>query len=152
EKNYLLDKSGLENMKFLSDEPVMGLRDIQVDIAQDLNESGGTIVSSHEAEELEKLGVAHGIQQGVKIAKALASGTKMLPDGKLKLHFWGLGGDLSLPGGEKISGVASLGADIAAAIADQYTYEAKRAEKIGAVANRQRDWAYQSNLVALEIT
>ena len=50
-----LDKDSLDKMKFAMKEPEVALRDIEVDIAQDLGgSSGGKIISSHEAE-----GAAH---------------------------------------------------------------------------------------------
>lgn len=41
----------------------MKRRPVGVDIAQDLGDSGGKIVSSYEAEELEKSGLARDIQE-----------------------------------------------------------------------------------------
>ena len=49
---------GLTTFKFSASEPEVTRRPVDIDIAQDLGASGGKIVSSHEAEELEKSGMA----------------------------------------------------------------------------------------------
>jgi hypothetical protein len=132
-------------------EPEVGLRNIDIDIAQDLNDSGGKIVSSHEAEELEKSGLARDIQDVVRFGKLAAQGIRMLPDFGIKFHFWGLGGDMQI-GGTTLGEVASYAADVSLAIGDRLAYEASTAAKIGSYARREQEWAFQSNAIAGEIT
>src|SRR5215207_1770875 len=50
-----LDKDSLYEMRFGMEEPEVKLRDIVIDIAEDLGGSGGKIVSSNEREEVSKL-------------------------------------------------------------------------------------------------
>jgi hypothetical protein len=139
-------------MKFNAKEPAITPDDIDVDIAQDLGDSGGFMMSSHEADELSKLKVAHDIQMGVQICRGVAAGLRLFPNPKIALHFWGIGGDAGLPGGEIISDIENFSADIASAVAEHYTFQATSAGKVAIYANRQRDYEFQSNSVAGEIT
>lgn len=141
---------GLTKFKFMAAEPDVKRRPISVDIAQDLGDSGGKIVSSYEAEELDKLSWARDIQEVIQWTKLAAQGIRMLPDFGIKFHFWGLGGDMQL-GGTTLGEVASYAADVSHAIGDRLTYEAGRAAKIGSYARREQDWAFQSGTVAGEI-
>lgn len=141
---------GLEKFKFLAKEPAVNRRPVNINIAQDLGESGGKIVSSYEAEELEKSGLARDIQDVIKALNLAAQGTSLIPDFGIKLHFWGLGGDLTL-GGTKISALSKYAADVALAYADRLSYEAGRAAKIGSYDRREQDWAFQSGTIAGEI-
>ncbi|MGA2704760.1 MAG: insecticidal toxin protein [Isosphaeraceae bacterium] len=146
-----LDAEGLAKMKFSASEPSIAPRDIDVDIAKDLGDSGGYIMSSHEADEMNSLWLAHDIQEGVQISRALGVGLRPIPNTKVKVQFWGLGADLSLPGGLVLADLMESAADIASAIADHYSYEAGKAGKVASYARRQQDWEYQSNLAAGEL-
>ncbi|MGE3163991.1 MAG: insecticidal toxin protein [Planctomycetota bacterium] len=146
-----LDKDSLDKMKLAIKEPIVGLREIGVDIAQDLGESGGKIISSHEADELSKLSTARDIQDAIRYIRLGAQGLGLIPDFSADLHFWGMGGHTDISGGTKLSHVASFAGDVAAAIADRMTYEAGTAAKIGSYARREQDWTFQANLAAGEI-
>ncbi len=145
-----LEKEKLLNLKFLSKEPSVSLRDIEIDIAEDLDDSRGKIVNSFEAEELEKAGLARDIQDVVRFTKLGAQAIRMLPDFGVKFHFWGLGGDMKM-GGTTLGEVASYAADVALAIGDRLSFEASTAAKIGSFARREQEWAFQSNTIAGEI-
>jgi Tc toxin complex TcA C-terminal TcB-binding domain len=147
-----LDQGSLANMKFAMKEPAVERREVEVDIAQDLNESGGKIVSSHEAEELSKSGLARDIQDAAKLLRLAAQGASLIPDFKIDMHYWGIGGTTDVSGGTKLASFAGFGADIALAVADRLSYEAATSAKIGGYARRQQDWVFQSNLAAGEIT
>lgn len=146
-----LDRDSLQKMKFAMQEPAVGRREIEVDIAQDLGDSGGKIVSSHEAEELSKSEEARAIQDVIKVLNLTAQGLSLIPDFGIDIHFWGLGGNSDITGGTKLSQFARFGANIAMAYADRLTYEAGRAAKIGSYARREQDWALQANLAVGEI-
>lgn len=141
---------GLAKFNFLATEPDVKRRPVDVDIAQDLDDSGGKIVSSYEAEEMSKLSWARDIQEVIQWTKLAAQGIRMLPDFGIKFHFWGLGGDMKI-GGTTLGEVASYAADVSRAIGDRLTYEAGRAAKIGSYARREQDWAFQSSTIAGEI-
>src|SRR5262249_30031357 len=141
-----LDKDKLDKMRFDMTEPEVGLREIEVDIAQDGK------FSSYEAEELRQSAIARHIQDGVRATQLLAQSLWMIPDPKGHAHFWGIGGSVNLPGGEKLAAVAKLGADMVLAYADYLNFQASRAAKLGSYARREQDWKFQSNLAAGEIT
>ena len=145
-----LDKESLENMRLATLDPEVIMRGFDVDIAQDLSESGGKIVSSYEAEELEKAGLARDKQDTIKMLNLAAQGSSIIPDFGIKFHFWGLGGDTTI-GGTKISDVSKYAAEVASAYADRLSYEAGRAAKIGSYSRREQDWALQSNSAVGEI-
>src|SRR5262249_35827389 len=79
-----------------------------------------------------------------------AQGLSQIPDFPINLHFWGLGGTVIF-GGTKLAALSSFAADATLAHAGTLTYEANRAGKIGLYTQRERDWAFQSNLAAGEI-
>jgi hypothetical protein len=142
---------GLEKFKFMVKEPDVKRRPVGVDIAQDLDDSGGKMVSSYEAEELKKLGSARDIQDGIKILNLAAQGLSLIPDFNVELQFWGLGGSSHIAGGSKLADVSSFAADVALAYADRLNFEASRAAKIGSYDRREQDWAFQSGTIAGEI-
>jgi hypothetical protein len=146
-----LDRDSLQKMKLAMQEPVVGMREIDIDIAHNLGGSGGKVVSSHEAEELSKSEEARTIQDVIKLLNLTAQGLSLIPDFGIDIHFWGLGGNSDISGGSKLSQFARFGANIAMANADRLTYEAGRAAKIGSYARREQDWAFQANLAASEI-
>jgi hypothetical protein len=131
-----LDTEGLFRMKLKADEPEVTPRNIEVDIAQDLGASGGKVISSHEAEEMEKQSLARTIQDSVEVFVLLGKGLKLIPDFGLHAHFWGIGPRVDLIGGTKLSDVMWFAADVARAVADRLNYEAGRAAKIGSFARR----------------
>lgn len=146
-----LDKDSLGKMKFAMKEPGVGLREIEVDIAQDLGASGGKIISSHEMLEMDTLAEARDLQDVVQYIQLGGQGISLLPQFGIKFHFWGLGGDTSY-GGFNLGKIAQFAANVASAIAERKGYEAGKSAKIGSYARREQDWAFQSNLAAGEIT
>ena len=145
-----LDQDSLSKMKFAMQEPEVGLREIEVDIAQDLGVSGGKVISSHEALEMEKLAEARDYQDAVQYIHLGGQAISLLPQFGIDFHFWGLGGDTEY-GGFNLGQIAQFAANVAAAIAERKTYEASNSAKIGSYARRAQDWAFQSNLAAGEI-
>src|SRR5262249_32633410 len=143
-----LDTGGLDAGKFKASEPEVPMPDVPIDIAQDLGASGGKLVSSHEAEDLDKLDTAHGIQETVRLAKLSAGGIALVPDFAANLHFWGIGATTKLVGGTTLANIASFAADVATVIDEENTYEAGLAAKIGGYARREQDWAFQRNVAA----
>jgi Tc toxin complex TcA C-terminal TcB-binding domain len=145
------DKESLAKMKFSAKEPELTPRPVAVDIAQDLGEAGGKLVSSHEAEEMDLLADAQGLQEIVQYIQLGGQAISLLPQFGIKFHFWGLGGDANY-GGFNLGKIAQFAANVATARAQQKGYEAGRAQKIGAYARREQDWAFQSATAAGEIT
>jgi hypothetical protein len=146
-----LDSEGLLKLKLQAKEPAATARNIAIDIAQDLGGSGGKIVSSHEAQELEKLSEARDLQDVVQGIRLGGQAISLLPQFGIKFHFWGLGGDANY-GGFNLGKIAQFAADVMTAVADRKNYEAGNAGKIGGFDRREQDWAFQSNNIAGEIT
>ncbi len=146
-----LDKESLDKMKFSMEEPGIPMRDIEVDIAPNLEESDGMIVSTREEHELDKLSDARDLQDVVKGIQLGAQAVSMIPEFGIKFHFWGLGGDLK-SGGPFFAKTAEFASNVTSAVAGKATYEAGRAAKTGGYSRREQDWSFQSNLIAGEIT
>lgn len=146
-----LDTNSLEKMKFAMEEPEVALRDIEVDIAKDLGDSGGRIVSSHERTEITKLAEARDLNEEVSGKEKIGAGLSLLPELGVAFEFWGIGGNLSF-GGSALSRAMSFWAGFARADAEKRTYESGGAARVGTYSRREQDWAFQSNLAAGEIT
>ncbi|MBC7822247.1 MAG: insecticidal toxin protein, partial [Planctomycetaceae bacterium] len=146
-----LDNDGLKNMKFKSSEAKLEPHGIDVDIAQDLGASGGKLISSHEADELESLSEAQSWLDGAAVAEGIAAGLSLIPQIGGKIQPLGAGVDITI-GGVQLSSLLTIGASVSRAIAARNNYEANKASKIGSYARREQDWAFQSNLAAGEIT
>lgn len=146
-----LDTNGLESMNYNQSEGEMQLRPITVDIAQDLSGAGGKLISSYEAQELDKLGTAHDLQIAAAVLNLVGSGLSLIP--QFNIHGTPLGVGVAAGfGGVQLSKIMSMLADHARIGADQFTYEANKAAKTGTYDRRQQEWTYQSNLAAGEIT
>lgn len=152
-----LDEGSLQNLNFSqaddSSEPRMTLDPIVADIAKNsLSVSDGEIdtLSSHEVEELHKLGLARDFQLTASGAGALGAGLAMIPQFKGHAQPMGCGATVDFGGQHLASSISAL-ASIARAVAEEYSYEAGNAAKLGSYARRQLDWTNQSNLAKGEI-
>ena len=145
-----LDTDGLLKLKFQATEPEVKLRDINVDIARDLNESGGKIVSSHEVEDLTRLELARVFQIRSGELERGGLALSLVPQFDANAQPLGVGVSTGF-GGVQLSKIASILASVARTAADGHSYEAAKAAKIGSYARREMEWAYQSNLAAGEI-
>ena len=146
-----LDKDSLAKMKFVAKEPGMRTRDLEVDIAQDLNESGGKIISKFELQEFNKLKLAQDFQDEASGLNMIAKFLSLIPELGGQVEPMGVGALIQF-GGRELSGMLSIAADGLVAIAGRTSYEAGKASRIANYARRELDWAFQSNLAAGEIT
>ena len=149
-----LDSLGVESlneMKFKSNEPVVGLREISIDIAQDLTESGGKIISSYEKNEIESSRSARDWQVRASRTSTLASVSHFYPTFGAHAQPLGPGGSVSY-GGSNIGSALQALAEYQRNFATQDSYDASHAAKIGGFQKREQEWAFQGNLVAGEIT
>jgi hypothetical protein len=148
-----LDSSSLESMNYTQLEPDMDarLRQIVINIAQDLNTAGGKLISSYEKEELDKLDTAHGLQLSASVTDIIASGLSLIPQFDAHGTPLGVGAAFGF-GGVQLSKMTSMLASSAKTVADQLTFEATRSAKVGTYERRQLEWVHQSNLAAGEIT
>ena len=146
-----LDKAALTTMKLRADEPTVPLRDVEVDIASRLDESGGKVMSTHEALEMAKLAEARDLQDSAAAKDRIGAGLALLPELGVDFHYWGIGGNVSF-GGSALSRGMSFWASFARTSADQRTYESGTSSRIGSYTRREEEWAFQSNLAAGEIS
>lgn len=145
-----LNADSLAAFKLKTSEPELVRRPVGVDIAQDLGDSGGKIVSSYEARELDALSEARDLQDIVQYIHLGGQAISLLPQFGIKFHFWGLGGDVNY-GGFNLGKIAQFAANVASALSDRKSYEASNSAKIGSYARREQDWAFQSGTIAGEI-
>ncbi|MBW2690226.1 MAG: insecticidal toxin protein, partial [Deltaproteobacteria bacterium] len=146
-----LDRDSLANMKFAMEEPEVEPHEIVVDIAQDLGESGGKVISSYEVQEIEKLADARNEQEDAAEKDRWGAGLGLIPDFGIDLEPMGIGATTTL-GGSMASRAMSFWASFGRATAEKLSYDASNMIKIGGYARREQDWAFQSNLAAGEIT
>ncbi len=151
EKWASLDVQGLNKLQFESKEPEVSQGPISFDYSNS-PDTGGVVITQHELQEMDFLEAAHDTQQGVHGARATAGVMRPIPDAKLKLHYWGLGGDVTVPGGTALAAYADLAADILGVVADELSYAASKAGKMGGFASRLRDYQFQANAAAGEIS
>ena len=145
-----LDSECLKKMKFSMEEYQMPLRDIEIDIAQDLGESGGKIINSNEAREMKRLKEAQKEQDAATILNKIAGGLAHIPNFGAHFQPFGPGGSISF-GGSNLSSALSFAASFSQATANKKTYEANKAAKMASYVRREEEWAFQSNLAAGEI-
>ena len=146
-----LDKDSLDKMKFAMKEEKVGLREIEVDIAQGAEGiAGGKLLSSHEVREswlLEGAQLSSDIANIMNFASSIAH---VVPTFKVHVQPMGVGTTVEY-GGKNVGDGLGATAAAARAVADRLNFEARRASRIDSFARRERDWAFQSNLAAGEI-
>ncbi|MEZ4861712.1 MAG: hypothetical protein R3C14_10405 [Caldilineaceae bacterium] len=152
-----LDKSSLETMALKVEEPEMVQREIEFDIATDIFAkaaqvlNGGKILSSYEVREsllLEGAQVASDFANMMNIASSVAH---FVPEFKVHAQPMGMGATTEF-GGKEVGDALGVTAAAARAVADRLNFEARRASRIDSFARREREWAFQSNLAAEEIS
>lgn len=152
-----LEKDSLEKMKFTAKEPEVALREIEVDIAEDTLAKatetlhGGKILSSYELREslfLEAAQISADVANLLNVASSVAS---IVPQFEVSAKPWGVGGATNFGGQNYASAITAFG-NAARGIADRLNYEARRASRIDSFARREREWAFQSNSAAGEMT
>jgi Tc toxin complex TcA C-terminal TcB-binding domain len=141
---------GLEKFKFMAKEPNVNRRPVEVDIAQDLGASGGKIMSSYEAQELESSHSARDWQVRASTTATSASLSYYIPTFHVDFEFWGLGGEIVF-GGQHIGPALQAIAEYQRSLSAQDSYDAGHNAKIGSYARREQDWAFQSATIAGEI-
>ena len=141
----------LKNKGFSSSEPEIKLRDIEVDIAEDLGASGGKLISSYESQEFDLLKSAKDQHDSAVNNDLMASEMSLIPEFGAQAQPMGAGAAVKF-GGMFLAKMFSMMAMVDRATGDSFTYEANKTAKIGSYARREQEWSYQSNLAAGEIT
>jgi hypothetical protein len=153
-----LDLGSLQNLNFsqadAAKEPQLSLDAINVDISQDsLSVSDGAIasLSSHETEELKKLGLAHDLQETANVINGIGAILALIPQFKGHVQPMGCGATIDF-GGRNLHFNTDALAQAARAVAEEFSYEAGNASKLGSYSRRELEWTFQSNNAKGDIT
>ncbi|PZN78313.1 MAG: insecticidal toxin protein [Candidatus Methylumidiphilus alinenensis] len=152
-----LDTGSLQNLNFSQldsgSEPQMSLDPISPDISlKSTSVSDGEFktLSNHEVGELKKLGLAHDFQETANGINVLGSVLALIPQFKTHVQPMGCGATIDF-GGHHLSFNSEALASAARAVADQFSYEAGNAAKLGSYSRRELDWTFQGNTAKAEI-
>jgi hypothetical protein len=145
-----LDRESLQKLRLVASEPGLSLRDIEVDISQDLGSSGGRVISDHEAHELDLMAIAQGFQDVAAVSDTTAGVLSAIPAIGVHGTPLGVGGKVEF-GGQHLHDIFSAVSSAARGIAGRLNYEAGQAGKVGGYSRREQDWVHQRNLAVGEI-
>ena len=152
-----LDEGSLATLNFsqadAAGEPQLNPDPITPDISQDSTSvSDGEIktLSHHEAEELNKLGLARDFQLTATGINTLGAVLALIPQFGGHVQPMGCGATVKF-GGDNLSFSTESLAAIARAVAEEYSYEANKASKLGSYSRRELEWTFQSNSAKGEI-
>lgn len=146
-----LDVDKLEKLSFKSEEPVQSLREIDVDIAGDMAGGGGCLISSFEKAETELLKSAQKYSNDASTSSIQGSIFSMYPDLTVSGQPTGVGVQACF-GGSSLSKMMQAITESNRGLAGMYNFKATATARTGSYKRREQEWAYQSNLVAGEIT
>jgi hypothetical protein len=151
-----LDEAGLEKGEFFATEPVVGTRDVDVDIDPSAaspggGPAGGKKISSHEARELDFLGISQVFQDFAASHEVLAGLLHLIPEFATDAKPFGIGGGASFGGANIAGAISGAGASLRG-FAGRSAHEAGRAAKIGSYGRREQEWQFQSNSAAGDVT
>lgn len=152
-----LDLGSLQSFNFSqtadTSEPVMAMDPIVPDISQDsvsVSDGGIKTMSSHEVEELKKLGLAHDLQETANGINVVGAVLALIPQFKAHVQPMGCGATIDF-GGHNLHFNTNALAAAARAVADQFSYEAGKTAKLGAYSRRELEWVFQGNNAKSEI-
>ncbi|HEU4891608.1 MAG TPA: hypothetical protein VFT47_08660 [Vicinamibacterales bacterium] len=152
-----LDLASLNQLQFAqadaTSEPTLQLDPIEPDISQDATAvSDGEVktLSTNEVEELTKLGLVRDFHITSSSLEALGSGLAIIPQFNAHAQPMGCGATVNF-GGQHLHSMASGLAAISRAIAEEFSFEATKAGKLGSYARREVEWIFQSNSARSEI-
>jgi Tc toxin complex TcA C-terminal TcB-binding domain len=146
-----LEAEGLDKFKFKSGEAEIALRSIDVDIDQDLNASGGKLISSHEKKELDSSHSARDWQVRSSTSAITASLSYYVPTIGAHVQPFGPGASVQF-GGQHIGPAFQAISEYQKNLSAQDSYDASHASKMAGFQRREQEWAFQSNTIAGEIT
>jgi hypothetical protein len=85
------------------------------------------------------------------IGDTVAATLVPIPNGEVKLHYWGIGGSVTIPGGITLSEAAKLGAGVLRTLAGWKQDQGSMAARTAGYQRRTDDWVLQANLAAQEL-
>ncbi len=146
-----LDTGGLTKLNFSQQadtaEKTMTLDAIDPEISQDstgVSDGEMKTLSKHETEELDKLSTARDLNIISSGLEALGSGLAIIPQFKVHAQPMGCGATVDI-GGQHLHSMASGLAAVSRALAEEFSYEAGKAGKLGGYARREAEWIFHSN-------
>lgn len=152
-----LDLGSLQSLNFsqsaAGSEPTMAMDAITPDIDQSATQiSDGQMVtiSHNESSELSNLGLAHGLQETANGINVIGAVLALIPQFKAHVQPMGCGATIDFGGHNLVFNTDALAA-AARAVADQFSYEANMAAKMGSYSRRELEWIFQSNNAKSEI-
>ncbi|MEV0460995.1 hypothetical protein [Catellatospora methionotrophica] len=146
-----LDRAAMAKLRFTSSEdPTPQPRPLDVDIAKNLTDADGKLISSYEAKELQFLKAAQAHRDMAIEGDTLAAMLSTVPTFGASFEPFGTGGTISFGGGN-LAAHASWASSSYKQSAESDTHTAVVAGKVGAYARRQLDWSYQSNQALSDI-
>jgi hypothetical protein len=152
-----LDTAGLQNLSFSQTgedaEPQMTFQPMSVDIAQTqptVSDGQITTVSSYEAQELTSLASALNNQLTAGAMELAGAELSLIPQFDCNVQPMGCGASLGF-GGVQLHTMASAMASATRMNAEQDTYQANQAAKLGSYDRRQDEWVFQSNMAQGEM-
>lgn len=146
-----LDTDALERLRLHAGEPELPHRPIEVDIAADLSEAKGRLISSYESKEQDQLERARLELLAAAFLEKLSKVMAAIPDFEVAIKPLGLGASIKF-GGTLLSTIFSEGAWAARVHSADLGQQASMTGRIGGYARREQEWAFQSNVIASEIT
>ena len=152
-----LDLGGLQSLNFTqteaTSEPLMTMDAITPDISKDpttTDDGQPVTLTNNEVTELTKLGLAHDLQEAANGINVIGAVLAMIPQFKAHVQPMGCGATIDF-GGHNLAFNTDALAAAARAIADEFSYEASKASKMGSYSRRELDWFFQGNNAKSEI-
>jgi len=152
-----LDLGGLQSLNFTqteaTSEPLMTMDAITPDISKDpttTDDGQPVTLTNNEVTELTKLGLAHDLQVAANGINVIGAVLAMIPQFKAHVQPMGCGATIDF-GGHNLAFNTDALAAAARAIADEFSYEASKASKMGSYSRRELDWFFQGNNAKSEI-
>lgn len=113
---------------------------------------GGLYLNENEDDELNShLPRARDTTLAGSISNSIAAGLAPVPDPKVDLHFWGIGGTVDLKLGTALVAAAKIGGDILGITSGWEREQAGMASRNATYDRRADDWIFQANLAACEL-
>lgn len=112
---------------------------------------GSLSLTSSESDEIDRLKSARDLTVASTVFHTLAATLSPIPDPKVDLHYWGLGGTIDLKTGTTLATVARITGDLMGIAAAWERDQAGISSRTAAYERRIDDWILQSNLAAREL-
>jgi len=141
----------LDENSSLPPETIINLTTPSIDVSLTGTDESGVKVIPKEKEEMDLNEQAEVSQLVGNAAETLAAVFHLLPDLGIMGAPLGVGGNTTLPTGQKIADALSSGARAALGYSSWRSIQAASASRMGGFIRREQDWVFQANMAAREI-